>query len=124
MGTDGSGRNDAILDCDYGRAMGCGSFCCRLLVRLGADERDPAPDGHVAKGYLDKDADGFCVHFNRDTGRCDGWDTRPRTCRAYDCNHDPLLQIVLRDGFVSLTRLVTSRKPDPARPRIVIPYKY
>jgi len=101
-----------LLDCDAGRAMGCESFCCRLLVRLEPDERVAPADGSVAKGFVDKTPDGVCVHHDRATGRCDGWDARPRVCRAYDCNHDPKLQIVLRDGFVSLVRLVSARPPD------------
>ena len=98
-----------VLDCDAGRRLGCASYCCRLIVRLAPAERDPGQPDNPAKHCIDKDPeDGLCVYFDRDTGRCSIWEDRPAICRAYDCNQDPLLQVVLRDGFSSLTRLVTS----------------
>jgi Fe-S-cluster containining protein len=45
-----------------------------------------------AKGYVDKTPDGRCIHLEPGTGRCQNWDRRPRVCRAYSCNADPLLQ--------------------------------
>lgn len=91
-----------LVDCDAGRRMGCDTFCCRLLVRLKPHEMEPS-DGHTAaKGFVDKDETGLCVHLNRDTWGCDIWETRPETCRAYDCNSDFLLQVVLREGFTNI----------------------
>jgi hypothetical protein len=101
--------------------MGCQSFCCRLLVRLEPDERVRPADGSTAKGFVDKTPDGRCVHFEPGTGACAGWAERPRVCRHYDCNDDPKLQVVLRDGFVSLVRLVTT--PIPAGPPRRVPYR-
>lgn len=109
-----------VLDCDAGRRLGCASFCCRLIVRLGPAERDPE---HPEKSCVDKDpADGMCVHFDRETAGCAIWDERPALCRAYDCNHDPLLQRVLRYGFRSLTELVTMPPPEPESERLAVPY--
>jgi len=105
-----------LLDCDAGRRMGCRSFCCRLIVRLANGERDPGHPDNAAKHCVDKDPkDGLCVYFDRERGVCSVWPLRPTICRAYDCNRDPLLQIVLRDGFHSLTQLVNTSPPPPER---------
>lgn len=64
----------------------------------------------------------MCTYFDRRTGCCAVWEKRPAVCRAYDCNQDPLLQVVLRDGFTSLTGLVTSPTP-PRKSWRRVPYK-
>lgn len=101
---------EAIVDCEEGRRQGCATFCCHLIVRYGPD--DPPvydADGNL-KSCVDKDpASGRCVSLDPQTHRCLIWDSRPSVCRGYDCRHDPLLPVVLRDGFVSLVRLVTAR---------------
>jgi len=90
----------ANVDCDAGRRQGCRTFCCRLLVRLAPDER--SDDG---KGFVDKDADGLCVHLDRDSYLCRIWAQRPKVCREYDCNSDDLLQVALRQGFRTIVDL-------------------
>jgi hypothetical protein len=97
----------ADVDCEAGRAMGCGTFCCRLLVRLDPEEREPAEGSTPQKGFVDKSPeDGLCVHLDRETCLCRIWERRPRICREYDCNADLLLQIALREGGCrSITRL-------------------
>lgn len=94
------------MDCEQGRALGCQVFCCRLLVRLEPDERPPAENGLAQKGYMDKDPDGYCIHFDRERGICRIWEQRPKVCRAYSCNTDPLLQVALRYPFRNLVDLV------------------
>ncbi len=107
-----SGGNDKPdcevgVDCDRGREMGCGTFCCRLLVRLDPDEQETANPGRVAKGFVDKEPEsGNCVHFDVQTSLCRVWTRRPRVCREYSCNGDYLLQVVLRHGFRSLATLL------------------
>jgi len=85
--------------------MGCQSFCCRMLVRLKPHEMKPGVDGYAAQGFVDKSADGYCVHLNRENGLCDTWETRPETCREYMCNGDPNLQIVLRYGITNIAEV-------------------
>ena len=97
--------SDSLIDCDEGRRLGCRTFCCRLLVRLDEHEREPAVDGAIAKGFVDKAADGLCVHIDRNTFRCGIWDKRPRVCREYDCNHDYLLQAAIRLGVKNIVQL-------------------
>ncbi len=98
----------SVLDCDEGRRRGCDTFCCRLIVRLEDGERDPVQVHNEKKHCVDKDPDGLCTYLDRKNNRCSVWEKRPSICRVYDCNKDPLLQIVLRDGFHSLTQLVTT----------------
>lgn len=98
------------VDCAAGRALGCQTFCCRLLVRLDPDERRPEAGG-PPKGFVDKDPDGLCVHIDRETSWCRAWTARPRVCREYDCNADPLLQVALRRPFRSIVDLVAAAAP-------------
>ena len=93
------------VDCDAGRRLGCGTFCCRLLVRLKSHEMSPAGDRGAAKGFVDKNAAGYCVHFDRDSSLCRIWEQRPETCREYDCNGDFLLQVALREPFENIADL-------------------
>lgn len=96
---------DSLIDCEAGRRLGCRTFCCRLLVRLEEDEREPGVNGAVAKGFVDKAPDGLCIHLDRATHRCSIWDRRPRVCREYDCNHDYLLQAAIRFGVTNIVQL-------------------
>jgi len=100
----------ANVDCDAGRRQGCRTFCCRLLVRLAPEER--TGDG---KGFVDKDAEGLCVHLDRDTFLCRIWERRPKVCREYDCNADDLLQVALRQEFRTIVDLAK------AATRMVLP---
>lgn len=95
------------VDCEAGRRLGCHTFCCRLLVRLDPDEREPGDGVTPPKGFVDKDPDtGLCLHFDAQTNLCRIWERRPRVCREYSCNPDPLLQVVLQRGFQSLAALL------------------
>ncbi len=93
--------------------MGCATFCCRLLVRLKPHERETAASGEVAKGFVDKDEQGLCVHLNRESWRCDIWAQRPEVCREYDCNQDVLLQVVLREGCRNIVDVARKAAASP-----------
>jgi len=102
-------QTDRPLDCDEGRRLGCGTYCCSLIVRLDPDECDPGDDRPGFKHCVDKDPDGGrCIFLDDDQSSCTVYSRRPRVCRQYDCRTDPLLKVVLQEGFHSLTRLVTS----------------
>jgi Fe-S-cluster containining protein len=94
-----------IVDCEAGRRLGCRTFCCRLLVQLKPHEREPSPDGLPAKGYVDKDPQGLCVHMDSENWRCKIWEDRPETCREYACNEDFKLQVVVREGVSNIVDL-------------------
>lgn len=96
-------KKTTFIDCDAGRRLGCKSFCCRLLVRLKDHERTEVdPKTNRLKGYVDKDEHGVCIHQDKETGRCLNWENRPSICREYDCNHDKLLQVVMRSPGKSI----------------------
>jgi hypothetical protein len=102
-----SGKVRCDVDCEAGRRLGCATFCCRLLVRLDPDEREPGDGVTPPKGFVDKDpVSGLCIHFDPQSNLCRIWERRPRVCREYSCNPDPLLQVVLRQGFRSLVALL------------------
>lgn len=94
-----------FVDCDAGRRLGCGTFCCRLLVRLKPHEMRPGEDGLPAKGFVDKTPDGLCVHMDAESGRCGIWEERPETCREYTCNDDFMLQVAVREEFANIADL-------------------
>jgi len=100
----------ASVDCDRGRELGCQSFCCSLLVRLDPEEREPSKDGLPAKGFVPKDENGRCIHQDLESGLCRIWERRPRVCREYECNSDPLMQVVVKFGFTSLGTLFKNAK--------------
>lgn len=111
--------HEELIDCDAGRRLGCATFCCRLLVRVQPGDDVP---GHAGRSCVDKDpATGRCVFQDPHDSRCTIWPRRPRVCAAYECNSDPLLQVVLRDGFVSLTRLVKAPPPSQHHPWLRVP---
>lgn len=102
-------RMDRPLDCDEGRRLGCGTYCCSLIVRLDPGEADPAGNGGDNKHCVDKDpSSGRCIYLDDDQNCCTVYTQRPKICREYDCRTDPLLQVALKEGFHSLPRLVTS----------------
>ncbi len=100
--------SDSILDCEIGRRLGCSTYCCRLLVRYDENERPLAADGLTRKNCIDKAPDGLCVYLDRVTYRCNIWDRRPRVCREYNCNDDPMLQVAISVGVENIVQL--SRK--------------
>jgi hypothetical protein len=102
---EGRGMNHgACIDCSAGQQLGCKTFCCYLLVRLDPEERNLGLT--QGQDFVDKDADGCCVHLDRASHRCRVWGRRPRVCREYHCNGDFLLQVVLRQGFTGIAQLV------------------
>lgn len=102
-----------FVDCEEGRRLGCNTFCCRLLVRLKTHEMEPSDGSTAAKGFVDKDEKGYCVHINKETWMCENWDNRPEVCREYSCNDDPLLQTILKDGFTNIAEVAKCSVANP-----------
>lgn len=114
---------DSILDCDEGRRLGCRTMCCRLVVRLAPGEPDPGGHRDPRKSCVDKDPrDGLCVYIDRRTGRCTKWHERPSVCRGYDCNHDPMLQVVIQDGVHSIVQAAQLVRKRRYPTKVTIPY--
>ena len=96
--------------------MGCHTLCCRLFVGLSFDDIDAGLQEQSPQSMLLKqEKDGFCTYLGRDDHRCTVWDRRPLACRMYDCNKDPKLQVMLREGYTSFGRAIEVAKTiDPA----------
>ena len=117
-------EREVFLDCEEGRRLGCATFCCRLIVRLTPEERDGGVPGvEPAMNCVPKDTEGLCIHLDRETSLCRIWRERPRVCREYDCNHDLLLSVVLRNGFTSLTQLVRDAARLGRAPGVRVPLR-
>lgn len=113
---------DNLVDCDAGRRLGCATFCCRLLVRLDQSERESGAFGPANKNCLDKAPDGRCIHLDRENHRCGIWSNRPRVCREYTCDGDPMFEAALRFGVTNIVQLsrdaLTLRSTASGSPRV------
>jgi len=96
---------DSCVNCEAGRKIGCGTFCCQLLVRLTEEEAQRLYPDRPSARFLEKAADGFCLYLDRATSRCKIWEKRPSICRGYDCNGDTLLQVAVTKGVRSIVEL-------------------
>lgn len=81
------GGVDALPHC-ADRLEHCRAACCRLHFAL---TRQEVQAGHIrymqSRPYFIErhEADGYCVHLDRDSMRCSIWERRPLRCRRYDC---------------------------------------
>ncbi len=68
----------------------CKGRCCKLQVeRMASDGDGPLRWDDDARRWLLQRDDGYCVHNDRYTRRCDAYGDRPKVCRAFDCRADP-----------------------------------
>jgi len=93
-------------DCDKRRVSGCKSYCCRLLVRITTDEMRPTKDRSTPKGFINKDIEGHCIHFDNNNFYCAIWKNRSAIFRAYACKHLFLLQATINRPFNNLVDLI------------------
>ncbi len=77
------------LDC-ASRIVVCRAICCRMTVDLSPDDLargtarwDSTRPHRVARGL-----DGYCLHLDRASRRCQIYPSRPAACRGYDCCYD------------------------------------
>ncbi|MBN2361249.1 MAG: YkgJ family cysteine cluster protein [Deltaproteobacteria bacterium] len=107
-------RGTVLVDCAAGQRMGCELLCCRLFVPLSLEEMAAGLQTQSPlSNLLRQEPDGFCCYLDRATRRCTIWQRRPLVCRRYNCNDDPKLQVVLREGFTSFGRLIEQSKLIP-----------
>lgn len=118
-------NGNICVDCDAGRRLGCGTFCCRLLVRLRPHEMAASAGGSGDRQYVEKDAHGMCVHMRRDNWQCGIWERRPAVCREYSCNRDFLLQVAVRETFSDIVELIdkASNADIPEEQYVKVPEK-
>jgi Fe-S-cluster containining protein len=68
----------------------CHAVCCKLDFPLAAEEVEAGGlQWDLGRPYLIRhDADGMCVHNDRETGGCCVYEDRPSPCRRYSCAGD------------------------------------
>jgi prolipoprotein diacylglyceryltransferase/Fe-S-cluster containining protein len=79
----------AQIDCEA-RLPLCRAACCRLRFALS---RQDVEEGTVRWDFgqpylIAQGADGYCVHLDRREKSCSIYESRPYTCRGYDCRRD------------------------------------
>ena len=113
------------VDCEAGRALGCQTFCCRLLVRQDPDVRDDGAAGESSGRFIEKGADGYCTCLDRETYLCRIWARRSSVCRGYDCNSDFMLQAAVRHPFRNIVELakIAASAYIPKETYLQVPYK-
>jgi uncharacterized protein len=113
------------VDCEAGRALGCQTFCCRLLVRKDPVSPENEVNDNASGRFIEKGADGFCICLDRKTYLCKIWAERSSVCRGYDCNYDLLLQAALRHKFGNIVELarISSSAYIPKDTYKQVPYK-
>jgi len=67
--------------------------CCTVFpVQLTKEEAERFAHDVLPRSQtlvLKRRPSGGCIYFNPDSRKCAIWDTRPKTCREYDCHKDP-----------------------------------
>ena len=68
----------------------CKGACCKLTFSLSQSEvNEKIVRWDLGNPYMiARDSDGYCVHVNKKTFKCEVYDKRPKVCRAYDCRND------------------------------------
>jgi Fe-S-cluster containining protein len=91
----------------------CHAACCRLRVALShQDIAEGVAQWDERQPYLNRQgADGFCVHCDHSTHRCDIYPQRPGLCRSFDCRHDSRIWLDFARRIPN-PRLAGARTPD------------
>ena len=77
------------IDCDS-RLPLCQARCCSFAVVLSRQDIEGGQlTWEIDHPYrLARGPDGYCGHLGRDDARCQRYEHRPATCRAYSCRTD------------------------------------
>jgi Fe-S-cluster containining protein len=82
-------QGGAEIDC-ASRLHLCKAACCRLPFALSKhDVQEGVVKWDLGQPYMNaRDADGYCSHLEKCSGRCTIYARRPIPCRGYDCRKD------------------------------------
>jgi hypothetical protein len=82
-------KGNAEIDCQS-RIHLCKAACCRLPFALSKqDVQEGVVEWDLGQPYLNsRDAEGYCSHLEKCSGRCTVYAQRPIPCRGYDCRED------------------------------------
>ena len=85
---------EAKADCES-RISICKAVCCKFPFALSRQDVDEClirwDFGHPY--LIAHDADGYCVHLDRDSHRCTVHDNRPVPCRGFNCKDNERWQV-------------------------------
>jgi Fe-S-cluster containining protein len=75
----------------------CRAICCKFPFALSKqDVAEGLISWEFGRPYLiAHDADGYCVHLDRETCRCTAYEHRPVPCRGFDCHDNQKWQVWL-----------------------------
>lgn len=113
------GLSDEVkIDCEKRKPL-CRAACCRLAYPLSLQDIKEGIRWSLGKPFLNaREADGYCVHLQRDTLGCSIYEHRPTVCRQYDCRNDRRIwldfdkMIINPELFGEGTPSDTERNPD------------
>ena len=79
---------EAKIDCENRKHL-CHAACCALAYAISPQDIREGIRWCLGKPFMNaRDADGYCVHLQRDTLSCNIYEHRPTVCRQYDCRND------------------------------------
>ncbi|MFC2005107.1 YkgJ family cysteine cluster protein [Chloroflexota bacterium] len=87
--TDKESLSPAVnVDCEK-RMHICKAACCTLAYPLSVQDINQGIRWCLARPFMNaREADGYCMHLERDTLRCSIYEQRPLVCRQYSCHND------------------------------------
>jgi len=81
-------KEGAEIDCENRKHI-CRAACCTFAYALSLQDIREGIRWSLGKPFMNaKEADGYCVHLNRDTLTCSIYERRPAVCRQYSCRND------------------------------------
>ncbi len=87
--TDKNGAKPEVrVDCENRKHI-CKAACCTLAYPLSVQDISQGIRWSLARPFMNaREADGYCLHLQRDTLKCTIYEQRPIVCRQYSCRND------------------------------------
>ena len=83
-----SKMEEVRVDCEK-RMHICKAACCTLTYPLSIQDVNQGIRWSLARPFMNaREADGYCIHLQRDTLKCSIYEQRPAICREYSCRND------------------------------------
>jgi hypothetical protein len=95
-------QGGAEIDC-ASRLHLCKAACCRLPFALSKqDVQEGVVKWDLGQPYMNaRDADGYCSHLEKCSGRCTIYTQRPIPCRGYDCRTDKRIWLDFEKSLIN-----------------------
>ncbi|MBC2702729.1 MAG: YkgJ family cysteine cluster protein [ANME-2 cluster archaeon] len=101
-------EHETDVDCESRRHI-CKAICCKFPFALSRqDVEEGAIRWEFGRPYLiAHDADGYCIHLDRESYRCTVWEQRPVPCRGFDCEDnekwkvwEDFIEMIINDEMI------------------------